>query len=199
MLLAGVRGCALIVSKTSFDRRNAISCTCDSSSLAIGQRVDTDAAAAADAANQESEEEEMTIAGMKLDDLPPEHLCSIVSVIHISSPVQPSISSPPFLVYSPVRSAFPLSLFSHHVLLTPAPPLGVSMCTNSLTLCPPPSARTPNHLCTVPCIPCLFLTLRFPDLRIPSVTPSSPRTPDGDLWQARCCAVSLLLAAARAP
>jgi len=43
-------------------------------------RIDTAAAAAAAAADEDEEEEEVTIAGMKLDELPPEHLCTIVSM-----------------------------------------------------------------------------------------------------------------------
>ena len=55
-------------------------------------RIDTAAAAAAAAADEDEEDEEVTIAGMKLDELPPEHLCTIVSV---RLPPPPPLSTPP--------------------------------------------------------------------------------------------------------
>jgi hypothetical protein len=42
-------------------------------------KIDTAAASAAAAQNQQEEDAEIKVAGMTLDELPPEHLCAIVS------------------------------------------------------------------------------------------------------------------------
>jgi hypothetical protein len=70
-------------------------------------RIDTAAAAAAAAADEDEEEEEVTIAGMKLDELPPEHLCTIVSV---RFPLPPQSPLPLLHHARPNPQAFPSHL-----------------------------------------------------------------------------------------